>query len=30
MFDHRVFTSVGVSSGDSIQFTWTLTIASGG
>jgi hypothetical protein len=30
MFDHRVFTSVGVGSGDSIQFTWTLTIASGG
>jgi hypothetical protein len=30
MFDHRVFTSVGVNSGDSIQFTWTLTIASGG
>jgi len=30
MFDHRVFTSVGVSNGDSIQFTWTLTINSGG
>jgi hypothetical protein len=30
MFDHRIFTSVGVASGDSIQFTWTLTIASGG
>jgi hypothetical protein len=30
MFDHRVFTSVGVASGDSIQFTWTLTINSGG
>jgi hypothetical protein len=30
MFDHRIFTSVGVSNGDSIQFTWTLTIASGG
>jgi hypothetical protein len=30
MFDRRVFTSVGVGSGDSIQFTWTLTIASGG
>jgi hypothetical protein len=30
MFDHRVFASVGVSSGDSIQFTWTLTINSGG
>jgi hypothetical protein len=30
MVDHRIFTSVGVASGDSIQFTWTLTIASGG
>jgi hypothetical protein len=30
MFDHRVFTGVGVGSGDSIQFTWTLTINSGG
>lgn len=30
MFDHRIFTSVGVANGDSIQFTWTLTIASGG
>lgn len=30
MFDHRIFTGVGVASGDSIQFTWTLTIASGG
>jgi hypothetical protein len=30
MFDHRQFTSVGVGSGDSIQFTWTLTINSGG
>lgn len=30
MFDHRIFTSVGVASGDSIQFTWTLTINSGG
>src|SRR5215469_6108583 len=30
MFDHRIFTGVGVGSGDSIQFTWTLTINSGG
>ena len=30
MFDHRQFTGVGVNSGDSIQYTWTLTIASGG
>lgn len=30
MWDHRIFTSVGVASGDSIQFTYTLTIASGG
>jgi hypothetical protein len=30
MWDHRIFTSVGVGSGDSIQFTYTLTIASGG
>src|SRR5215471_15142445 len=30
MFDHRVFAAVNVSNGDSIQFTWTLTINSGG
>jgi hypothetical protein len=30
MFDHRVFAAVNVSNGDSVQFTWTLTIASGG
>lgn len=30
MFDHRVFSAVNVGNGDSIQFTWTLTIASGG
>ena len=30
MWDHRVFTGIGVNSGDSIQFTYTLTIASGG
>jgi hypothetical protein len=30
MWDHRVFSAVNVASGDSIQFTYTLTIASGG
>jgi len=30
MFDHKVFTAIGVTTGDSIQFTWTLTISSGG
>jgi hypothetical protein len=30
MWDHRVFSVVSVASGDSIQFTYTLTIASGG
>jgi len=30
MWDHRVFTGIGVNSGDSIQFTYTLTISSGG
>src|SRR5215472_4467755 len=30
MFDHRVFAAVNVSDGDSNQFTWTLTINSGG
>jgi hypothetical protein len=30
MFDHRVFGAVNVGSGDSIQYTWTLTINSGG
>jgi len=30
MWDHRQFTSIGVANGDSIQFTYTLTIASGG
>lgn len=30
MFDHRKFTGIGVNSGDSIQFTYTLTINSGG
>jgi hypothetical protein len=30
MWDHRVFTSIGVNSGDSIQFTYQLTVNSGG
>jgi hypothetical protein len=30
MWDHRIFGVVTVSNGDSIQFTYTLTIASGG
>ena len=30
MWDHRQFTSIGVNNGDSIQFTYTLTINSGG
>lgn len=30
MWDHKVFSSVGVNSGDSIQYTYTLTINSGG
>lgn len=30
MFDRRQFASVGVSNGDSIQYTYTLTINSGG
>ena len=30
MWDHRQFTGIGVNSGDSIQFTYTLTYASGG
>lgn len=30
MFDHKVFSAINVSSGDSIQFTYTLTINSGG
>ena len=30
MWDHKVFTAIGVNSGDSIQFTYTLTINSGG
>lgn len=30
MWDHRVFTGIGVNSGDSIQFTYQLQINSGG
>jgi hypothetical protein len=30
MFDHRVFGTVTVSSGDSIQYTYSLTVSSGG
>lgn len=30
MLDHKVFAAINVNSGDSIQFTYTLTLASGG
>lgn len=30
MMDHRVFAAINVNNGDSIQFTWTLTLNSGG
>lgn len=30
MWDHKVFAAINVSDGDSIQFTYTLTISSGG
>jgi hypothetical protein len=30
MWDHKVFSAINVGSGDSIQFTYTLTISSGG
>ncbi len=30
MWDHKVFSAINVASGDSIQFTYTLTITSGG
>jgi hypothetical protein len=30
MWDHRVFTGIGVNNGDSIQFTYQLQINSGG
>lgn len=29
MLDHKVFTGIGVNNGDSIQYTYQLTIASG-
>jgi len=30
LWDHRVFAAINVSSGDSIQFTYSLTVPSGG
>lgn len=30
MWDHKVFSAINVINGDSIQFTYTLTISSGG
>jgi hypothetical protein len=30
LWDHRVFAAINVNSGDSIQFTYQLTIAAGG
>lgn len=30
MWDHKVFAAINVVSGDSIQFTYTLTVTSGG
>ena len=30
MWDHKVFSAINVLSGDSIQFTYTLTVTSGG
>lgn len=30
MWDHKVFAAINVGNGDSIQFTYTLTISSGG
>lgn len=30
MWDHKVFSAINVASGDSIQFTYTLTVNSGG
>jgi hypothetical protein len=30
MWDHKVFSAINVGNGDSIQFTYTLTISSGG
>lgn len=30
MWDHKVFSAINVGNGDSVQFTYTLTISSGG
>lgn len=30
MWDHKVFAAINVASGDSIQFTYTLTVTAGG
>lgn len=30
MWDHKVFSAINVASGDSIQFTYVLTVATGG
>lgn len=30
MWDHKVFSAINVVSGDSVQFTYTLTVTSGG
>lgn len=30
MWDHKIFASIGVGAGDSIQFTYTLTFTAGG
>lgn len=30
MWDHKVFAAINVANGDSIQFTYTLTVTSGG
>lgn len=30
LFDHKTFSSIGVNSGDNVQYTWSLTIQSGG
>ena len=30
MWDHKVFSAINVVNGDSIQYTYTLTISSGG
>jgi hypothetical protein len=30
MWDHKIFSAINVANGDSIQFTYTLTLTSGG